>query len=92
MGNEKTLSPFSNILNKFWKCFTGTLGTGAVKGLFLFIIASRTALGLTHPPSQVPGALSPGAKRPGDQADHSPPSSAEAKNVCGAITPPPPSS
>jgi len=42
--------------------------------------ASRTALGPTHPPNQwVPGTLSLGAKRPGREADNSPPSSAEFK-------------
>jgi hypothetical protein len=41
---------------------------------------SRTALGPTQSPIQwVPGALSLGAKRPGREADHSPPSSAEVK-------------
>jgi hypothetical protein len=51
-------------------------------GNFLFTIASRTALGPTQPPIQwVPGALSVGAKRPGREADHSPPSSAEVKNT-----------
>jgi hypothetical protein len=38
------------------------------------------ALGPTHPPIQwVPGALSMGVKRPGREADHSLPSSAEVK-------------
>jgi hypothetical protein len=38
------------------------------------------ALGPTQPPIQrVPGALSMGVKRPGREADHSPPSSAEVK-------------
>jgi hypothetical protein len=42
--------------------------------------ASRTALGPTQPPIQwVPGAISLGVKRPGREADHSPPSSAEVK-------------
>jgi hypothetical protein len=42
--------------------------------------ASRTALGPTQPPNQLaPGALSLGVKRPGGEADQSPPSSAEAK-------------
>jgi hypothetical protein len=47
----------------------------------LWPAASRPALGLTHPPVQwVPRALSPGGKaRPGRDADHSPPSSAEVK-------------
>jgi hypothetical protein len=49
-------------------------------GIFLFTAASRTALGPTQPPIQwVPGALSLEAKRPGREADHSPPSSAEVK-------------
>jgi hypothetical protein len=49
-------------------------------GIFLFITASRTALGSTQPPIQrVPGALSLGVERPGREADHSPPSSAEVK-------------
>jgi hypothetical protein len=44
--------------------------------------ASRPTLGPTQPPIQwVPGVLSPGGKaRPGRDADHSPPSSAEVKN------------
>jgi hypothetical protein len=48
--------------------------------MFLFTTASRPALGPTQPPIQwVPGALSLGVKRPGREADHSPPSSAEVK-------------
>jgi hypothetical protein len=48
---------------------------------FIFC-ASRTGLGPTQPPIQwAPGALSLGVKRPGREADHSPPSSAEAKNA-----------
>jgi hypothetical protein len=44
-----------------------------VVGIFLFSISSRPALGFTQPPIQwVPGALSPGVKRPGREADHSP--------------------
>jgi hypothetical protein len=51
-------------------------------GIFLFIIASRTALGPIQTPIQwVPGALSLGEKRLGCEADHSPPSSAEVKNA-----------
>jgi hypothetical protein len=60
----------------------GVLGFDSRRGLgiFLFTIASRTALGPTQPPIQwVPGALSRGIKRPGREADHSPPSSAEVK-------------
>jgi hypothetical protein len=49
-------------------------------GILLFNTASRTALGPTQPPIQwVPGAHSLGVKRPGSEADHSPPSSPEVK-------------
>jgi hypothetical protein len=49
-------------------------------GNFLFTTASRTALGPTQPPIQfVPGALSLEVKRPGREADRTPPSSAEVK-------------
>jgi hypothetical protein len=44
------------------------------------LTASKTALGPTQPPIQwVPGAVSLGVKRPGHEADHSLPSSAEVK-------------
>jgi hypothetical protein len=43
---------------------------------------SGPVLGPTQPPIQwVPEALSPGAKQPGREADHSPPTSAEVKNM-----------
>jgi hypothetical protein len=49
-------------------------------GIFLFTAVSRMALGPTQPPIQwVPGALYLGVKRPGREAGHSPPSSAEDK-------------
>jgi hypothetical protein len=49
-------------------------------GNFSFHTAFRPALGPTQPPIQwVPGAVSLGVKRPGREADHSPPSSAEVK-------------
>jgi hypothetical protein len=49
-------------------------------GIFLFTTASRPVLGPTQPPIQwVPGALPLIVKRPGPEADHSPPSSAEIK-------------
>jgi hypothetical protein len=60
----------------------GVLGFDSREGLriFLFTTASRKALGPTQPPIQwIPGALSLGVKRPGREADHSPPSSAEVK-------------
>jgi hypothetical protein len=53
----------------------------AYVGIFLFTTASRTALGPTQPPVQwIPGSLSLGLKRPGHEADHSLPSSAEVKD------------
>jgi hypothetical protein len=50
--------------------------------VFPLAFVSRSALGPTQPPVQyVPGVLSPGGKaRPGRDADHSPPSSAEVVN------------
>jgi hypothetical protein len=44
--------------------------------------SSRPALGSIQPPIQwIPGALSPGVKRPGRKAGHSPPASAEVKKM-----------
>jgi hypothetical protein len=60
------------------------LGFNSQQGLgsFLHDTASRTALGPIQPPIQwVPKALSPGVKRPGREADHSAPSSAEVKKA-----------
>jgi hypothetical protein len=49
-------------------------------GIFLFDTVFRPAVGPTQPPIQwVPGALSLGVERPGREADHSPPSSADVK-------------
>jgi hypothetical protein len=54
---------------------------GMVKN-FLFSTSSRPGLGSTQPPIQwVLGALSPGVKRPGREADHSHPASAEDKKM-----------
>jgi hypothetical protein len=63
-------------------------GTGSIPGMArLFSTHSRPALGPTQPPIEwIPGAISPGVKRPGSEADHSSPSSAEVKNG-GAIPP-----
>jgi hypothetical protein len=60
----------------------GVLGFDCRRGLriFLFTTASRTALEPNQTPIQwVRGFLSLGIKRPGSEADHSPPSSAEVK-------------
>jgi hypothetical protein len=59
---------------------------GRSKG-FLFSRKSGMWLGPTQPPAQcVARGLSPGVKKPGHEADNSPPSSAEVKNG-GAIPP-----
>jgi hypothetical protein len=50
--------------------------------IFTFSMASRPALGPTQPPTLcVTGALTPGQKRSGRKANHSPPSGAEVKNL-----------
>jgi hypothetical protein len=55
--------------------------------IFLFPTASRPALGPTQPPIQwIQVAPYPGLKRPGREADHSPPANAMVKNG-GAIPP-----
>jgi hypothetical protein len=41
----------------------------------------QTGSGAHQPIQWVPGALSPGVKRPGREADHSPPTSAAVKNT-----------
>jgi hypothetical protein len=52
------------------------------EGIFLFATESRPVLRPNRSPSQwVPGSLTPGIKRPGSEADHSPTSSAEVKNA-----------
>jgi hypothetical protein len=54
---------------------------GMVKN-FLFSMSSRLSLGPTQPPIQwVEGTLSPGVKRPGREADPSPPTSAKIKKT-----------
>jgi hypothetical protein len=62
---------------------------GTVKN-FLFSTSSRPALGPIQPPIQwVPEALSPEVKRPGRQADNSPPASAEVKKMWICTSTPP---
>jgi hypothetical protein len=59
---------------------------------FLFPEMFRLALGPTQPHTQWPSrALSPGSKLKNHEADHSPPSGAEVRNVEAIPLPPPPS-
>jgi hypothetical protein len=49
---------------------------------FLFFMSSKPILGFTQPLIQwVPGVLSAGVKRPGREADHSPPANVEVKKI-----------
>jgi hypothetical protein len=62
---------------------------GRVKN-FLYSASSRPALGPTQPPIKwVPRAPSPGVKRQGREADHSPPTSAEVKEMLISTSTPP---
>jgi hypothetical protein len=86
-----TLSPYYTTLYNVLEWITnfittgwtiGVLGFDSRRGLgiFLFTTASRTTLWPTQPPIQwVPGSLSLGVKRPGREADHLSPPSAEVK-------------
>jgi hypothetical protein len=59
-------------------------------GIFLLAAASRPAVGPIELPTQiVRGILSPGAKRPGHEADHSPLYSADVKNTWSDTSSPP---
>jgi hypothetical protein len=59
----------------------GSSSPGRVKN-FLLSKSLRPDLGSTQPPNQwAPGALSPGVKRQGREAGHSPPTSAEVKKT-----------
>jgi hypothetical protein len=59
-------------------------------GIFILTTASRPDLGPAQSPIQwVPGAVSLGVKRPGREADHLSPSSAEAKNEWSYKSTPP---
>jgi hypothetical protein len=62
---------------------------GKIKN-FLFSTLSRPALRPTQPPIQwVLGALSPGVKWHGREADHSPPTSADVKEILTCTSYPP---
>jgi hypothetical protein len=64
------------------------LSPGRVKN-FLSSKSSRPALWSTHPPIQWVSGLFPGIERPGRQADHSPPTSAEVKKMRAYTSTPP---
>jgi hypothetical protein len=53
---------------------------GRVKNI-LFSTSSRSTLGSTEPSTVSTGGSFPGVKRPGREADHSPPASAEVKKM-----------
>jgi hypothetical protein len=58
------------------------IGVRVTVGSRIFSTSSRPAQGPTQPPIQwVPGALFPGVKRLGCEADHSPPASAKVKKM-----------
>jgi hypothetical protein len=58
--------------------------------VFPFSTSSRPVLGRTRPPIQwLPVALSPGVKRPGREADHSPPTVAKDKKTWTYSSTPP---
>jgi hypothetical protein len=72
-----------------WTTRDSIAGWGGDFSLFT-IAVSRLALRPMQPPVQwVPGALSQGVKRPGIEADHSSPPSAEVKNAWSYISTPP---
>jgi hypothetical protein len=55
---------------------------GWTSGFFLFATVTRLFVGPTQSPVQwVPGAISPGVKRPWLEAEHSHPANAEFKNA-----------
>jgi hypothetical protein len=60
----------------------GGFGVQVLVGSRIFSVSSRRALGPTQPPIEwVLGAFSPGVKRQGREADHSPPTGAEVKKM-----------
>jgi hypothetical protein len=82
--SSRSRRPVRKLLDtpSYWLSSSGVLWFDSRRGLgiLLFTTASRMALGPTQPPIQwVPGSLSLGVKRPGREAYHSPPSSAEVK-------------
>jgi len=79
---SEQLSWYSHRLAKGWTIGVRSFDSRRGLGNFLFTTASRPALGHFQPFIKlVPGSLSLGIKRPGLEANHSLPSSAEVKNV-----------
>jgi hypothetical protein len=78
----KVISEFSGSIVSYYRLERSGFDPRQGQRIFPLASVSRLALGPTQPPVQwVPGVLSPGVKaRPGRDADHSPPSSAEVKN------------
>jgi hypothetical protein len=82
----EVLNHSNQILRRFpFKYFPRMIGSsspGRAGNFFVFTTVSRPALG-PHPvsyPISTRGSF-PGVKRPGREADHTPPSSAEVKNA-----------
>jgi hypothetical protein len=73
------LLPLGIELNGMERGRSSSPGRGKI---FILSTSSRPVMGPTQPRIQwIPGALSPGVKRPGREANHSPPTSAEGNNT-----------
>jgi hypothetical protein len=84
-----TFYPTYKLSSTFYLCRDKSVRIGTGYQLDSRGTASRQTMRLTQPPIQlVTGTLSPGVKRPGSEANHSPPSSTEVKN--GGAAPPHP--
>jgi hypothetical protein len=85
-----TLMIFGEYILRIWSRDSSVgIATGWTAGvrfpsgqeIFLYSTASRPTLGPTQPIKWIKRVLSPGVKRPGYEADHSPRISAEDKNT-----------
>jgi len=88
MNYQRNMGSSGRIVTRLW---TGWPGFNFQQGqrFFLFVIASRPALGLIQSPIQwVPKAVSLGVKQPGHEADHLTPS-AEVRSVMSYTSTPP---
>jgi hypothetical protein len=87
--NSTSRGSVIGIATSYWLAENRSSSPGVVKN-FHFYMSSRAALGSTQPPNQwVPGAPSPGVKRPMREADHSPPTGVEVKKMRAYISTPP---